>query len=100
MAVRKLKDDEGNSYDVEIPDKDDDGGDDDGDGDTIYLDEEDIEWLRRKRREESEASRTSGTTKQTKTGSSDRVIKIRAKQQSPSTGSQSKTTRKRTLRLA
>ena len=100
MAIRKLKDDEGNVHEVEFPDDDGDEDESEDDPDTIFLDEEDIEWLRRKRREEAEASRTSGTTKkQTKTGSSGKVVKIRAKQQS--TGSRSQTTsRKRTLRLA
>lgn len=101
MAVRKLKDEDGKTYDVEVPDDDDDSGDDSEDENTIYLDEDDIEWLRRKRREEAEASRTSQKEKPTKTGSSDKVIKIRAKQASPSTDSKSATTsRKRTLRLA
>jgi hypothetical protein len=98
MAVRKLKDDEGKTYDVEIPD--DDEKDDEGDDDeTIYLDEEDVEGLRRKRREESEASRTSQTKKET-TKTSDKVVKIRAKQQAPSTDSRSAKSRVRTLRLA
>lgn len=100
MAVRKLKDADGKEYDVEFDDDDDGDGEDD-DPDTIYLDEEDIEWLRRKRREESEASRTSSQGKPTKTGSSGKVVKIRAKQSPPSTASKSGTTsRKRTLRLA
>lgn len=101
MAVRKLKDDKGNEYDVEVPDSDDDGEEEGEDGDTIYLDEEDIEWLRRKRREEAEASRTSGAKTEKKAPPSDKVIKIRAKQQSTGSSSGTKTnSRKRTLRLA
>jgi hypothetical protein len=99
MAVRKLKDDEGNSYDVEVPDKDEDDDEDDDDETTIYLDEEDVEWLRRKRREEAEASRTSQKTTK-KAATSDRVVKIRAKQSPPSTASRSEKSRVRTLRLA
>lgn len=99
MAVKKLKDDEGNVYDVEMPDDDEgEADDDDSEKDTVWLDEEDIEWLRRKRREESEASRTSATKTTKTSGTSNKVVKIRAKQ--PSTGSRSATTRKRTLRLA
>lgn len=104
MAVRKLKDDKGKEYDVEIPDDDGDGGDGD-DPDTIYLDEEDIEWLRKKRKEEAEAERlrSSSGTGGTPPKASGKVVKIRAKQSTSAADSSSgkqPTTRKRTLRLA
>lgn len=100
MARKTLKDDDGNEYDVDLPDDDKDGGDDDDDEDTIYLDAEDIEWLKRKRLEESESQRKASTTTQRKT-SGGKIVKIRAK---GSTASQSQTgaksTRRRVLKLA
>jgi hypothetical protein len=97
MPRKTLKDDEGNEYDVELPDDDDDD-------DAIYLDAEDVEWLKRKRLEESETQRKTssqtGTSRQTS-----KVVRIRAKQDgdsggSPQRASASSKSRKRVLKLA
>lgn len=101
MARKTLKDDEGNEYDVELPDDTADD-DDDEDEETVYLDAEDIEWLKRKRLEESEQSRRTSSSKQTtakKPASSGKVVKIRAKQ-TASTSTTGRKDRKRVLRLA
>src|SRR5215472_7505070 len=99
MARKTLKDDDGNEYDVDLPDDDKSDGDDDDDEDTIYLDAEDIEWLKRKRLEESESQRKASTTQRKASGG--KIVKIRAKGSttSPSqTGA--KSTRRRVLKLA
>ena len=95
MATKRLKDDKGKEYDVEVPDEDD--GDD---AETLWLDEEDIEWLRRKRREESETERKSSQSQNPSGAGGGRVVKIRAKQASQDSPSTPETKRRRTLRLA
>jgi hypothetical protein len=98
MARKTLRDDDGNTYDVELPDDDaDDDADDDED--TLYLDQEDIEWLQRKRREEAEQTRQRSSSGTTGPKTKSKVVKIRAKQStSPSQTRQN--ARKRVLRLA
>lgn len=99
MARRVLRDDDGNEYEVDLPD--DDGGSRGGetgsdDGDTIYLDEEDIEWLRKKRREEAEADRRRSSSGKQSTTQTGKIVRIRAKQ---SAGSSSQNPRRRVLKL-
>jgi len=102
MARKTLRDDDGNEYDVDLPDDDKDDDDDD----AIYLDAEDIEWLKRKRLEESETARKQ-TTSRTDTSSqkTGKVVRIRAKQDNTggsaqrAAASQTKS-RKRVLKLA
>jgi len=103
MVVRKLKDDKGKEYDVDFGDDNEEDNAESDDGDTIYLDEEDIEWLRKKRREEAESERlASSSGKGATQKASGKVVKIRAKQTASISSSQNEkaTTRKRTLRLA
>jgi hypothetical protein len=96
MARKTLKDEKGKEYDVEVPDDDDES-----DGDTLWLDEEDIEWLRRKRREESETERKNNQSSgNSQSGGSGRVVRIRAKQTSQDSQSTPEKSRRRTLRLA
>jgi len=101
MARKTLRDDDGNEYDVELPDDD---KDDDDDDDAIYLDAEDVEWLKRKRLEESETTRKASATGTSRQKTS-KVVRIRAK--ADDTGdsrSRANTstpkTRKRVLKLA
>ena len=50
--TKKVKDEEGNEYEIELPDDDDDD-DEDEDDDNIYLTEKDLRWLKEKRKAES-----------------------------------------------
>jgi len=105
MARKTLTDDKGKKYEVDLPDDDDDDNDDAGDGDdadTIYLDEEDIAWLRRKRLEESDASRMKQTgSRSSTTAPKGKQVRIRAKSTSQSsTNDRAGDGRKRVLRLA
>src|SRR5215471_10225985 len=97
MARKTLRDDKGREYEADVPDDDDDE-------ETIWLDAEDIEWLKRKRLEESEADRqrsTSSNQTKAKTKTSGKVVRIRAKQaDSGATSQPDQKTRKRVLRLA
>jgi hypothetical protein len=49
MSTKKVKDDEGNEYEIEL--EDDDGDDDeDEDDENIYLTESDLRWLKEARK--------------------------------------------------
>lgn len=101
MARKTLTDDKGKKYEVELPDDDDD--DENDDPDTIYLDEEDIAWLRRKRLEEADSTRPKQTGSQSSTTApKGKTVRIRAKSNSPSqtSGQRDNDGRKRVLRLA
>jgi hypothetical protein len=93
MARKTLKDDKGRAYDVDVPDEDED------DSDTLWLDEEDIEWLRKKRREEAESERQNSQSNEAQK-TSGKVVRIRAKQQTSENSPSAEKTRRRTLRLA
>jgi hypothetical protein len=97
---KTLTDDKGKKYEVDVPD-DDDESDDDDDDDTIYLDEEDIAWLRRKRLEEADQTRTKTDSSSSKR-TSGKTVKIRARSDSSSNSQRSGSTdgRKKVLRLA
>jgi len=105
MTRKTLTDDKGRKYEVDVPDDDDDDDDDkeDDDDNTIYLDEEDIAWLRRKRLEEADSTRPkqTGSSSQT-TARKGKQVRIRAKSNSQSQTSERRDNdgRKRVLRLA
>jgi len=104
MARKTLRDDDGNEYDVDLPDDDKKSDDDDDDDDTIYIDAEDIEWLKRKRLEESESNRKSATGTSSQKTDKGKVVRIRAKQDNTGGSAQraasGQKSRKRVLKLA
>lgn len=103
MSRKRLRDDDGNEYDVDVPDDDNDDSSSDDDENTIYLDEEDIEWLKRKRLEENESQRKGSQSSGQKRQTPNKTVKIRAKQSSSTSreSSQGKSNgRRRVLRIA
>ena len=89
MPVKKVKDEEGNEYEIELPDDDDDDDEEDEDDDNIYLTEKDLRWLKEARKaagSDSKNSQNGKTNQKRKSG-----IAVKKSSQPPKdTGSQKK----------
>ena len=88
MPVKKVKDEDGNEYEIELPEEDDEDDDEDEDDENIYLTEKDLRWLKEARKAASNSSNgTKPKSEKKKSG-----IAVRKNQSPPpkDTGSQKK----------
>jgi enterochelin esterase-like enzyme len=88
-VTRRVKDDDGNEYEIELDDDDDDDEEDEDD-ENIYLTEKDLRWLKEQRKAAASGSRSQNGTQATTKKRSSIAVKKAPSQRQKDTGSQKK----------